>query len=352
MDELFKAMQMFKQGVQDLQFSRSLNTANDMVRQIKASEMNEQQKYNALNELGQQFARSSMGLGRSASEVELAMKSFAPPVMTPEQRFDLEAQHNNVPGMQDAAKDIETKAKAKASPQIIRYQGLADNKADKAEEAGREKFINDLNRFVLKADENFAARGNAAQLKSAANTAIEGMTMLDGGKITNKDLIEASKALDRSITRAAPTVSGTEKLQFETAKQDIAQSLEYITGNPQELAMPEAVDYYRRSLNRIKDVTGELLNQGFVDSFSVYGVGLRKKNPALYDELAPEIINRKTGRSYSIDPSTGRFTKGVTSQPAGVSQEEKVAVISPTGQPGMIPKSKLQTALKRGFKVQ
>lgn len=83
-DDLFKALQMFSQGVKEYQIQSAVGQANQFVQQIKAADLNEQQKRAALQDLSNQLVSQMAGMGAPATQVAqvagaIGPKQFASP---------------------------------------------------------------------------------------------------------------------------------------------------------------------------------------------------------------------------------------------------------------------------------
>jgi hypothetical protein len=78
MQDLFQAMQMFKQGVQELQTSRVISGANEAVQQIKSSEMDEQQQRAELSSLANQMTMNLAQLGTPATTIQQIAGAIGP----------------------------------------------------------------------------------------------------------------------------------------------------------------------------------------------------------------------------------------------------------------------------------
>jgi len=78
MDDLFTALKMFKGGVQELQFKRTLASANEQVQQIKASEANEQEQRAQLQAVANQLTMQMAGLGIPATTMAQVTGAVGP----------------------------------------------------------------------------------------------------------------------------------------------------------------------------------------------------------------------------------------------------------------------------------
>lgn len=70
MDDLFKALNMFSEGVKDLQTRRTINGANDQVQEIKASDLKEEEKQSQYKQVANQLTIKMAGLGVPATTIQ------------------------------------------------------------------------------------------------------------------------------------------------------------------------------------------------------------------------------------------------------------------------------------------
>lgn len=78
MDDLFTALNMFKQGVGQLQTSRVIGQANEAVQTIRASEGNEQAKRAQLQDVSNQLVGHMTALGNPVSAIQQVAQQFGP----------------------------------------------------------------------------------------------------------------------------------------------------------------------------------------------------------------------------------------------------------------------------------
>lgn len=77
-DDLFKALSMFQSGVKDLFAQRTIAGANDAVQQLRASEMDEQQKRAELQNISNQLVGQLSGLGVPATTIAQVAGTIGP----------------------------------------------------------------------------------------------------------------------------------------------------------------------------------------------------------------------------------------------------------------------------------
>jgi hypothetical protein len=78
MNDLYQALQMFSSGVKEYQTSRAINSANDYVQQLKASDMNDQQKRAALQDVSNQLVTHLAASGTPATTLQAVAGAIGP----------------------------------------------------------------------------------------------------------------------------------------------------------------------------------------------------------------------------------------------------------------------------------
>lgn len=172
MDDLFKAMQMFQQGVKDFATTRAVNDANQQMYQINTQLKDEGEKRVALQQLGNQLALQLTGVGADAAKVAQAFNAVTPQNFGSAEQLQLEGQlSGNKFYQQQASKII----------------GEREQKEIRAEDR---KFSRDL----LLAE--IAARGKKAE---SAKMSGEQMKRLDYTKMAFRALQDAASAYDEGV---------------------------------------------------------------------------------------------------------------------------------------------------------
>lgn len=77
--ELFQALNMFKQGVQDFGMQRAISQANDQVQQIRDSSLAEDEKQQQFRNLSQDMTLKFMAAGAPESQIQTFQNAFKPP---------------------------------------------------------------------------------------------------------------------------------------------------------------------------------------------------------------------------------------------------------------------------------
>lgn len=121
MDDLFKALQMFKEGVQGAATLSAVNDATSAMGQIQTATLDDAQKRQQLQQLSNQTALRLTGLGASGTQIQSAFNAIAPQNFGSAEQLQLEGalsgnqqytqQAENIIGARDKkATDAETRA--------------------------------------------------------------------------------------------------------------------------------------------------------------------------------------------------------------------------------------------------
>lgn len=76
--DLYQALEQFKKGAQELAIGNAISDANQAVQQIKGSQMKEEEKRSALQDLSNRMVMGLAGIGAPAATVEMVYKGMAP----------------------------------------------------------------------------------------------------------------------------------------------------------------------------------------------------------------------------------------------------------------------------------
>lgn len=104
MDDLFNSLKMFTEGVQSYQLQSAIGQANDHVQQIKAADLNDQQKRSELQSLSNQLVGHLAGLGATDVQIQAAAKSTAPKQFGNSNQMFMESQLTGDAGLGAEAK--------------------------------------------------------------------------------------------------------------------------------------------------------------------------------------------------------------------------------------------------------
>lgn len=105
-NDLFQALQMFQQGVQQAATTSAVNDANNMVQQINQAQMEEGKKRQALQQLGNELALRLVGTGANGTQIQAAFNAVNPQNFGSAEQLQLEGQLSGNQYYQQAAQNI------------------------------------------------------------------------------------------------------------------------------------------------------------------------------------------------------------------------------------------------------
>jgi hypothetical protein len=331
MEDLFKALQMFKQGVGELQLSRAIAGANEQVSQIKASELDEQKQRSALQDVSNQLVGRLSQLGTPATTIAQMAGAVGPKQFaSPDQMF-VEASLSNDQGLRKQAQQAQSDINnPKLQMQLLKASMAGDNslKAQQFKALQDERWAKHVEALDKRIDTQTARFGNIGKLQQVNNSIADARVVLSGD-IYNLNVAEMAKTLDRILSQASPTISGTAEVTPQTLKQMLAKTKEFVSSKPQKVDIPEFINFYKKTLDRIEQV-----NNGIITTAQkniVKGLG---------GQIAPEFrerylgyINDKLGVEAEYNPKGSLQFKDKPAQQQAAPTQTAPAMINPDGTP-------------------
>lgn len=151
------------------------------------------------------------------------------------------------------------------------------------------------------------------------------------GKITNQMLSELGMEIAKGLSGSGVAAQGTiHEQSYRTSASDLAKAMSYITGNPQDVASPQTVDYVKATLGRLNEAFGN----NVANRASELAEGREYKAPNL----------QKT-----LEKKKAMYTKPQGLVPGGMIMKGKVKV-SNGSETLLIDKDNLGDAMKDGYK--
>lgn len=301
MQDLYQALNMFKSGVKELQTSRVIQGANEQVQAIRMSEASEAEKRQALTGLSQSLVAQMGALGAPVSDIQQQAGNIAPKQFANSNAMMAEAvQSGSAPLAQqaDQLQDFEFAPKKQ----------LAMMKAAHAQDPLRqaqfsalqdERFMKHAEALDKALDTQTTRFGNIANLQKTNNTIADARSLLEGD-ITNLNLAEVAKTMDRILSGSAPTIAGTQEVSPHTLEQWRAKSMEYLRSKPEKVNLPEFKAFYKKTLDRIEQINRGII-RGAQKQKLESATALAKSNPEGFATYAESRgfkadIDRKTGK--------------------------------------------------------
>lgn len=303
MDDLFTALKMFQDGVQTLQTQRAITSANEQVNQIKAAEGNEMQKRSMLQNLSNQLVGHLAGLGAPATTIEQVKGTIAPKQFANANQMFMESQltgDSNLAGAAQKQSDFENNPKYAMT--LMKAQMKADPMRQMQFDALQaQRFTKEIDALDKRLDPQTSRFGNMAQLQGVNNTIRDARALLQGD-IYNLNIAEVAKTLDRILSRAAPTMAGTEHVTPKTLEQLRAKTMEYVTSSPSKVNIPEFVSFYKKTLDRIEGINTDIIKEAQRNVIRGRG-DIAKMNPEAFSEF---VRQKLPGEDAVVDPKSGK----------------------------------------------
>ena len=174
MEDLFKALQMFGQGVKEFQLQSAIGDANNHVQQIKAADMSEQQKRSELQNLSNSLVGHLAGIGANSQQIAAVAQSVGPKQFASADQASLEGY---LTGNNDLVKLSEQADEASTANQMKLFKAKTDYEFEKQ----KRLFDHQLNLASLK-------QGGGQKLSDIELTKIQ---TLDETQIAGKNLLQA-----------------------------------------------------------------------------------------------------------------------------------------------------------------
>lgn len=236
MNDLFTALNMFKQGVDDIHTARVMEDANRQVQQIKSSELNEQQQRAQLSALSDQLVMRMAGLGVPATTIAQAASAVAPKVFANPDQAILEGKLTGSHYLQESGQE----AARLARQDEIQQQGIQrawqsrENELNRkaAVEAAQTKATNlrgltDGEVLRLTEQENVFQMGDDLAMKAKGNPKLIGIL---AGRIKGREALDPEFAAFKADVgrffdkyRLATTGQGAGQQEMEMLTQRVAQ---------------------------------------------------------------------------------------------------------------------------------
>lgn len=106
MDDLFKSVSLFRDGVQQLAITAGVKNAADQVQQVNMSMNDELEKRKAQGQIAQQLGMQLSAIGAPVSQIQQAVGTIAPPQIKNANDAYNQALQTSDPGMMKMAKDM------------------------------------------------------------------------------------------------------------------------------------------------------------------------------------------------------------------------------------------------------
>jgi hypothetical protein len=332
--DLFAAINMFKQSMGELKLQRTISGANEAVQQIRSSELNEQEKHAQLSNLSSQLTMQMAGIGAPATTIEQVAGAIGPKTFATANAMNMEGLRTGNSGLQAQAQqqqDFETnkqfefakiRATAAANPLA---QARLDEQMTQNDIKNHERFSKTLDPTaetrsafgkaalgIQRGGQLDALVGNAANTAKAANN------------LPPQMVYEMATGLAAMVKGGVPTDGDVKHFAPETMGMDKAKWQQYLTNGVKGAEAGEFVKLYSKTITREKaelqyQVDDTILKRA-QGNFKMY-----KKDPELFKQtvadrmgLSPDdiIVDEKkrivtTSNKQAIEKKLGVATDGL-----------------------------------------
>lgn len=240
MQDLFQALQMFGDGVKQLQTQRAITNANDQVQQIKASEGNEADKRAQLQSISNGLVAHLAGMGTPATTLQTLQGVMGPKQYANANQMNADALLTGNKQLADAASDQQDFENDKAFELAkMKLQAKMMNNSPFAQE----KLNEAIDEHTQKLNESYGKSLDAAQASSRSQFGqwaavqgrgdrIQGIIGNPNRPMTEQELAVARDSLLQMVKNGVPTADEMKQMQPMMAKIEGARAQSAISGKP------------------------------------------------------------------------------------------------------------------------
>lgn len=330
--DLATALQMFNEGTNKLALTRALSGATDQVNQIKASELDDQEKRAQLQGISNNLVMNMAALGTPATTMQLVQGAVGPKQYANANAMNMDAL---LTGNQNLGAEAQKQSDFENNPKYMIAAMKAQLKNDPVKKAQFDalqderfrKHIANLDKVV---DTQSTRFGNISKLQGVNNRIQDAMTMLeDPNTISRLGIQETARVFDSILSQGGATIQGTHDVTPETLKQWMAKSREFITSKPSSISMPEFIDFYKQRLSKIQGVNEGIIRGAQKNLIESRGQTFHEMNP---DQFRMYVENKIPGMTVTVDPKTKKIkvvpvsSSGATPAPASAPVMKEVMV--------------------------
>ena len=321
MNDLFTALQMFNKGLKDLQTGRVLNNANEMVEQIRASDMDAKEKRAELKNIANQLTLKMVGLGGSVEQAKLLAEQFEgpkPPTMqTADQAiiYGMQMGDESILKSGLAIKEMEReaaikKAEAEQRVWIDRQNFLETNRDENAKVKSEAQLEKERRSTLFKVQGDFQKASK--DIREATRFARQGLDIINSDG-------PASKLLG-AVQFAAVRAAGSSSQLSDKEREALAGQQDLLSQFRQLVSTKAKSEFIEENKEAFRDLFNVYLTSGedFLSDLESTYVNQLRANPLFVDD-DPRILGSKiVGR----DPSKVEMNipKGAGAKPMGMQQ--------------------------------
>jgi hypothetical protein len=309
-DDVFKALQMFQSGVQQFALQRAIGSANEQVQQLRASDLNEQEKRSQLQQLSNQLVAQMAGIGAPATTIEQVAGAIGPKKFANANQMKAESLLTGDNWLGEQADEQQEFENNKAF-ELAKIRANAANNpiAQIKVEQAKEQFLASTYKQINTRISEATATGQSGLGK--VSTMIrrmddaEALTSKDPSKVTNIQVRELATMMDSMFRQGQATVSGTHELVPETLNQKIAKLKEMASSSPQPSNIPGFVELYKDTIGRVRQIT-QVQRDAMIKEHLKGNGTIAAMNPDAFKSFAESKLPEDP--VVSIDTKTKRIT--------------------------------------------
>lgn len=332
MDDLFKSLAMFQDGMQQLAVTAGVKNAADQVQQVNMSMNDELEKRKAQGQIAQQLGMQLSAIGAPVSQIQQAVGTIAPPQIKNANDAYNQALQTSDPGMMKMAKDMSAFENKPAmdiqndaqSHDAWQNQLNRDMELSKASMKKETRLQDHEMKQVDKISTQF--QGATRGLFEGRDKAAMALQMLDG------DNPVADKAVLNVLVKGTGdtgAITEGDRAAFAGSPQIWARMKRSLEAN---IASGKLNDDDRKNLKGLAEL-------------------MKRKNEASISEHR-ERYAKLAGSRLGMDPEAlkEKIFPGFDAPTAQAPAEPKVKMIAPNGKVILVPQSQVDAVIKKGAK--
>lgn len=318
MDDLYKALGMFQQGVQQYAISSGVADATKAIDDLNKQNLDFFAKRNAQQQIAQQAAMQLMGAGANASQVQSAMAALAPQQI--KDSNDLYAQALQT-GNQDLAKtatNLQNFENARADKQMAMQERMGDKQIAAQKEMKRWEIAMDQMKLLASNKQQQQPKTGEVSfdtnIKMAHNLLTKLENAVDNSGTWESGLPLISNKEDAAVLDAVPyqlaiTYAKIVDPESVAREGEVAAAQKYLIpmgmmANKEKVMahishMRDTINEYQQARRGVVPSPGQQQQQsaqspGGLDARTMKVIEIAQKNPT--DPLAQQILKKYKGR--------------------------------------------------------
>lgn len=295
---LFAGFDRFNAGLKQLQLSRTLNSANEAVEQIRDSELDQQEKNERLKALGQDLAFRLPQFGVAATQIEGIRGAFVPP--------ELARPTTLIQGLSDPRPEVRERFRQgsiieqgiKLEFEKLKGPTLAQELAKERIELSKEKTLQTQLDSLTEATDPTKAVRSAFGIAAISRGRIGGLqalleTFKDKDEIIPQEFEEIAIAFAAILTRGQPSEGAVENLVPKTLNFKKAEYDQFINSRPSGVQAAAFIERIEKALVR-EDIELETQIDETVLQRAQAKFGLAIKRPLQFKNIVAGALKIST----------------------------------------------------------